>query len=226
MGAGSGTTGWASLISPAMTAIGGFLQHQAAGDATDAMVAGANNGIAENGRQFDTVMKLLQPYISAGTRGLDSYEALAGTKGAAAQQQAIAGLEGSPEYAAYLSEGEEAILANAAATGGLRGGNTQGALMEFRPQLLASLIDRKLGHYGMLASTGQSSATGAGSAAMTTGGNNSKLLQQIGAAESGGILAGSNAIVNTLGNVGGFFAGYGGGGGVPPNPNVQPGRMF
>jgi hypothetical protein len=221
-GMGGGTTGWASLIAPAMSAVGGYMNYKAAGDASDAMIGAANDGIAENRRQFDTVMKLLNPYIQAGTRGLDAYESLAGTKGAKAQQSAIKALQEMPEYASLVSEGENAILANASATGGLRGGDVQAGLAKFRPQVLSSLIERQLGRYGQLASTGQSSAVGAGNAALGTGQANAGLMQQAGAAQAGGIVAGSNAITNAVGGIGGFFAGYG----QPQQPGTQPVRAF
>ncbi|HEX7891472.1 MAG TPA: hypothetical protein VF522_19125 [Ramlibacter sp.] len=221
IGAGNGTTGWASLISPAMSAVGGYLQNRAAGKATDAMVAAGDRGIAEVQRQFNTVLQLLSPYMQAGSRGIDAYEALAGTKGPQAQQTAIQQLQTSPEFASLVKEGEDAILSNASATGGLRGGNTQGALAQFRPKVLSSLIGQQLGRYGAMAQMGQNSAAGAGSAAMTTGTNTANILQQQGAAQAGGIVAGTNAITNAVGNVGGFFAGYGNGPTTPPNPYAR-----
>lgn len=215
--AAAGLGAWSSLITPALTALGGYLQHQAAGDAAGAMVGAANNGIAENRRQFDIVRQLLDPYVQAGNRGLEGYENLAGTKGADAQAAQIALLQQGPEFGSYVQQGEDAILQNASATGGLRGGNTQGALAQMRPQILASLIDRQLGRYGSLASQGQASAVGVGNAALGTGARNSSLMQQIGAAEAGGTLAGSNAIVNAAGTIGGMVAG-----GWPPTVGVPP----
>lgn len=226
LGGGGGGTGWASLIAPAMSAVGGWMQSNAAEDAAAAQMGAAREGIGENRRQFDKVMELLNPYIQAGGRGLDTYEALAGSKGPQAQAAAIAQLQQGSEYGSLVSEGENAILQNASATGGLRGGNTQASLAQFRPKLLASLIDRQLGRFDRLTQFGQNSAAGAGTAALQTGTNNANLMQQAGAAQAGGIVAGSNAITNAMGNVGGFFAGYGvpGGGVTPPNPYA--GRAF
>lgn len=111
------------------------------------------------------------------------------------------------------AQGENAILQNASATGGLRGGNVQGALAQFRPQLLSSLIQRQFQNLGGLTSIGQNAAAGTGSAGLQTGTNISNLFQQQGAAEAGGALANGRAQANAFGAVGGglgLFSGLGG----------------
>lgn len=200
---------WTDLISPALQAIGGAYTSYQAGNAADAQIAAGDRGIAENRRQFDTVMTLLSPYMGAGTEALGSYRALSGAAGAPAQQSAITALQGTPQFGSLVKQGEDAILQNASATGGLRGGNTQGALADRRTQILSGLIDQQLGRYGSLIQTGQNSAAGVGTAAMGTGQQVSNLMQQQGAATAGGIVAGTNAFTNALGGVGGYFAGSG-----------------
>lgn len=199
--------GWGSLIAPAMSAVSGYLQNESAEDAAAAQVGAAQDGIAENRRQFDVVRGLLQPYVTAGTGALGAYQGLSGLNGAAAQQAEINMLQGSPQFGSLAKQGEDAILANASATGGLRGGNAQRSLADSRTQLLTSLIDKQLSRYGGVAQMGQQSAAGVGSAAMQTGANNAALMQQGGAAQAGGIVAGSNAITNAIGGIGGFLAG-------------------
>lgn len=61
-----------------------------------------------------------------------------GLGGADAQQSAVTGLQASPIYQAIMGgreAGEESILRNQAATGGLRSGNTQEALYDYNTQL-------------------------------------------------------------------------------------------
>lgn len=65
---------------------------------------------------------------------------IAGLEGAEAQQEAIDIIANEPYVQEQIRQGEEAILSNASATGGLRGGNTQAALAEFRPQIVAQAI--------------------------------------------------------------------------------------
>ncbi|WP_221175245.1 hypothetical protein, partial [Staphylococcus aureus] len=76
----------------------------------------------------------------------------------AAQQTAIGNINNSAEMQTYLQQGENAILQNASATGGLRGGNTQAALAQFRPQLLNQLINQRYQNYAGLTALGQNAA--------------------------------------------------------------------
>jgi hypothetical protein len=200
---------WTDWIGPALQLVGGAYQANQAGNASDAQIAAGDRGIEEIRRQFDTVRQLLNPYVQAGNGALGSYQSLSGAQGADAQAREIAALQGTPQYGALTKAGEDAILQNAAATGGLRGGNTQGALADKRTQILSGLIDQQLGRYGSLINIGQNSAAGTGSAAMSAGQQVSGLMQQQGAAQAGGIVAGSNALTNALGGVGGFAAARG-----------------
>jgi hypothetical protein len=176
-------------------------QKKAASTAAAAQTQASEAGIAEQRRQFDAVQALLQPYVQAGTSALGQQLALAGVAGPEAQQAAIAALEQGPEFEALTRQGEEAILQRAAATGGLRGGNVQASLAQFRPQVLASLIEQQYGRLGGLTATGQASAAGQATAAQTMGSNITNLLQQQGAAAAGSALARGQASANMWGDI-------------------------
>jgi len=211
------------LIAGGATIIGGMMQADAAGDAADAQQAASAAGIAEQRRQFDKIQELLQPYVQAGVTAmeglspytaagvpaLDQQMALLGLKGAAAERAAIQAIEHSPAMAAMIQQGENAILQNASATGGLRGGNVQAALAQFRPQLLAQEIERRYGRLGGLSATGatiqqnlaqlgQASAAQQASSGMTSAANIANLMQQGGAAQAGASLAQGQAYANML----------------------------
>jgi hypothetical protein len=206
---GGGGMSWTDWIGPALQLVGGAYASSQAGDAADTQAGAAQAGIDEVRRQFDTVRQLLNPYVQAGNGALGSYQALSGAGGADAQAREIEALKGSPQFGALTKAGEDAILQNASATGGLRGGNTQGALANQRTQILSGLIDQQLGRYGSLIGVGQNSAAGTGSAAMNTGQQVSGLMQQQGAALAGGTLAGSRYMTDALGGIGGFAAARG-----------------
>lgn len=196
----------------------GQAQAQAAGAASAAQSQAAQAGIEEQRRQFDLTRKLLQPYTEAGAPALQQQQAFLGLGGAPAQQQAIQGIEQSPAMQALLQQGENAILQNASATGGLRGGNVQAALAQFRPQLLNQLINQQYERLGGLTSLGQQSAAGVGTAGQAMGGNVATLLGQQGAAQAGGILGAARgqqmqaqAIPQALGTALGTYTGLGGG---------------
>ena len=185
----------------------------AASTAAGAQTEAAQLGIDEQRRQFDKVQELLAPYVQAGEGGLSGQLALAGVSGPEAEQAQIDRILAGPQFNALVQQGEEGILQNAAATGGLRGGNTQGALAQFRPQILSQLIDQQFGRLGGLSGLGQASAAGVGAAGQATGANISNLLAQQGAAQAGGALAAGQANVDLFGSIGsgiGSFLGQGG----------------
>ena len=184
------------------TVVSGVIQSNAAKKAAGQQAASAQQGIDEQRRQFDALQVLMKPYVGTGTTALGQQAALIGVSGPEAQQTAINALQQGPEFNALVQQGENAILQNAAATGGLRGGNVQGALAQFRPQVLSQLIEQQYGRLGGLSTMGQNAAAGVGTAGMQTGQNISNLLAQQGSAQSGATLASANAWGNALGSIG------------------------
>lgn len=165
---------------------------KAAEQAASTQAAAAGQGIEEQRRQFDKLVELMTPYISAGTGALTQQQALIGLGGPEAQQQAIAGFEQSPLFQSITQQGENAILQRASATGGLRGGNVNLALSQFRPQALNALIEQQYGRLGGIAQIGQASAAGQGAQGMASASNIGNLLANQAAATAGGQIAGGN----------------------------------
>ena len=129
--------------------------------------------------------------------------------GPEAQQAAIAAIEGGAGFQAQVRQGEEALLQRASATGGLRGGNIQAALAQFRPQMLQQEIATQYGRLGgltslgqtttqNLAQIGQASAAGTATAGLRTGADIAGLMGQQGAARAGAELAQGQAFANVL----------------------------
>lgn len=204
---------WAIIGGAAI--MGGFglisskIQGDAASDAADTQSLAAQGGIEETKRQFDAMQKLLDPYVQAGNKSLTAQQDLAGLNGPEAQAAAMQGISSSPEMMALTQQGENAMLQQWAATGGLRGGNVQGALAQFRPQMLSSLINQQYGRLGGLTQIGQASAAGVGAAGMQSGANIADLLGQQGAAVAGGQISGGQAAAapfNQMGQLAGLFA--------------------
>lgn len=194
--------------------VGGLMtsraQKKAAKTAANAQIESSERGVEEQRRQFDAVQKLLKPYADAGLSGLTGQQDLLGINGTAAQQAAIGNINNSAEMQTYLQQGENAILQNASATGGLRGGNTQAALAQFRPQLLNQLINQRYQNYAGLTALGQNAAAGTGNAGMQTASNISNLYQQSGAAQAGAALANGQASANMWNGVTGAIGQVGG----------------
>lgn len=209
---------WGNVAMAAASLVGSYLASDSQSDAADtaasAQTQSAQLGIEEQRRQFDAVQKLLSPYVNAGTGAMAGQQDLLGLNGQPAQQTAIGGIESSPMFGAMARQGEDAILANASATGGLRGGNVQGALAQFRPNLLAELIEKQYQRLGGITQMGQASAAGVGSAGMQTGNNVTQLLGQQGAAGAGAALASGRANAELINGITGAFGSFVGGGGL------------
>jgi hypothetical protein len=203
----------AGIAAGGATLVSGYMQGEAAKDAASIQGQAAQAGIDEQRRQFDAVQKLLAPYVSAGTPALEAQQAFLGLKGPEAERAAIERISGGETFQALQQQGEEALLQRASATGGLRGGNIQGALAQFRPALLSSLIDQQYGRLGGMTALGQQSAAGVGTAGLQTGTNVSKLLGEQGAAQAGGEIAQGKAFAAIPSAISGGFGLYSGLGG-------------
>ena len=242
-----------ALIAGGSSLLGGVMQSSAAESAASTQAGAAEAGIAaqeratmagieEQRRQFEAIQDLLKPYVSAGQQAITGFQpfqqagaqafeqqqALAGLRGPEAQQAAISQIESSPFLQSQIEQGERALLQRASATGGLRGGNVQAALAQFRPQMLQQAIEQQYGRLGGFAGTGlgvtealfrggQAAAAGQASQAgalgqgiagalQQQGAGTSALLQQQGAAQAGGQLAGAAPFANLL-NLPGQLAG-------------------
>ncbi len=181
------------------TLISGMAQADAAESAAQTQAGASQAGIAEQRRQFEAIQKLLEPYVQAGTgaisqlqpfqqagaQAFEQQQAIAGLRGPEAQRAAIAQIEQGAGFQAQVQAGEEALLQRASATGGLRGGNIQGALAQFRPQMLQQAIEQQYGRLGGFAGAGlgvteqlyrggQAAAAGQASQAQALGSNVSK----------------------------------------------------
>ena len=219
------------IVAVAGSAIGSLIGSSKASSASKAasaaQSASAEAGIAEQQRQFDAIRELLKPYAEAGTGALQQQQNILGLGAPGTQEAAYWGFEQSPGFQAMARQGEAGILQSASATGGLRGGNVQGALAQFRPALLNQFISQQYDRLGGLTSIGQNAAAGVGNAGMQTGTNVANLLQQQGAAQAGGILGQANAsqqMANIIPQSLGLYSGLGGrfGGTAPQTSYMAP----
>lgn len=187
-------------------------ERKAASRASDAQQQAADAAIAENRYQFDKLQELFAPYVEAGTGALTAQQDLLGLNGDSSQARALENIQNSPQFLASVDQGENAILANASATGGLRGGNTNAALAQFRPSLLANMINQRFGQLGGITALGQNSAAGVGNAGMQMAGMNGNMFQQRGAALAGGAMGRAKAdgtMYDAFGNAAGAMFGGG-----------------
>ncbi len=194
------------VLAVAGASIGGGIlqsaaQRRAAAAASGAQIEATEMQIAEQRRQYNEYRRLARPFVQTGRQGLRRFENLVGLNGFAAQNRAVNRLESNPRFQSLVEQGENALLQNASATGGLRGGNTQAALAQFRPQMLQAEIDRQLGYLGGLAGMGQNAIAGVGDAGTNTANQIGGALAQRGQAIAGNATAQGAATANMWGGI-------------------------
>jgi len=178
-----------AIIGGISTVGSGAMQARSARKAGQAQERSAEMGVEEQRAARLATERLMAPYVQAGTGSLEAQQAILGLLGPEAQQQAYAGIEQGPMFQSLVEQGEAGILANASATGGLRGGNIQAALGQFRPQMLQSMIQNQYQNLAGLTSLGQASAAGQAGFGQQTAGNIANLYGQQGQARAGSALA-------------------------------------
>ena len=202
-----------------ITGVGTYMaQRSAAEEAAGAQRSASESAIAEQRRQQAEMERLLAPYMQAGQGALGAQQALLGLGGPEAQQAAIAQIEASPQFQAMVEQGETAILQNASATGGLRGGNTQAALAQFRPQMLSQLIQQQMAQLGGMAGMGAQSALGAAGYGQQGAQGVMGQLGAMGQAQAGSALAQGQGMSNLFGGIGGALGTLGGLGAMGKGP--------
>lgn len=215
----------ADPISTGLSFISGNKDRKQAQNAASTQAQSAQQGIDLTREQAEIGREDLQPFVQAGipalqqlgeigNYGLPAMEAQAsmlGLGGPEAYQAQLDQVQNGPQFQAMYQQGEDAMLQNASATGGLRGGNIQGALAQYRPQMLDQLMQQRMqglggiaqnsqNSYNNLASLGQSSAAGQANQGMQSANNISNLLGQQGSAIAGGQLAPSG-FQNAIGQI-------------------------
>lgn len=190
----------------------------------------SKQAIEEQRKQYDAFQKLLAPYIqtgaqaltgfgayqtaglsalptleryaAAGVPALEEQQAISGLLGPERQAQAIAKIEQGAGYQQSVQAGEEAILQRASVTGGLRGGNVQAALGQYRPALLQQAIENQYARLGGLTALGGSTAQNL----VISGQGATEFLTRAGQAAAAGQAAGGERSATAIG---GLYTGQG-----------------
>lgn len=184
---------------------GGAAQKKASKKATKAQVDAYNKGIDEQKRQYDTTRADFDPYRQAGYGGLSQLGDLVGLNGGDEQSLAIEALRKSPLYQSLYANGEEALLANASATGGLRGGDTQRGLADFGRDTLATTIEAQLARLGGIAGMGMGATESVANFGQNKANAVTTLLGNIGNAKASGYLTRGGITAQQFQNAGGML---------------------
>lgn len=196
--------------------IGGKGAAKSAKQAARIQAAASDRAIAEEKRQYDTTRTDFMPYLDTGKLGLGGLGDLVGVNGNDKQQTAIDALMASPYYRSLYSNGEEAILQNGSATGGIRGGNMQRGLADFGRDTLNQTIQQQMSALAGLAGMGMGATNSVSNFGQNAANNIANLQVGKGQAQAGSLLtqAGINSqLWNNAGSALGSI--LGGKGGIP-----------
>jgi len=185
--------------------IGGGKAKKASRKAQAAQMEMEGKALAEIQRQFDLTRSDYSPALQLLAPSIDGLRNLTGLNGDEALQTGLDSIKAGPLYQNMYRTGEEALLQNASATGGLRGGNMQGGLADFGADTLQRALLQQLSSYGNLANLGM----GATDSASTFGANAANSIANrygnMGQIQAGGILT-RGGINSQLWNNAGSFA--------------------
>ncbi len=171
-------------------------------DIRDAISTGGRDtsrAVSAATRATGSGVSALQPFVRTGSNAFNQVAALLGASGSDAQQRALENFANSPGQQFLRDQGEQAVLRNAAALGGVGGGNVLKELQQFGTGVAAQDFNNQLLRLNQI---GQTGFQGAGSQANLFGnlaGINANLLSQRAGINANLLsqLAGSNA--NLLG---------------------------
>jgi hypothetical protein len=175
--------------------------------------AAQNQGLGRIDQSTGQAINYLNPYSSTGAEAQQREAALSGALGNEAQQQAISGFMESPGQKFLRERQEQALLRNASATGGLRGGSTLSALQEQASGIAAQQQQQQLENMRNIAQRGQQAAGQQGQFAQTGGVSGANLIGQIAGQQAGllgqqaGMQANAGGQMAQLSAQGGQFAG-------------------
>lgn len=211
------------FIAAGASVVGGIASadsaRKAGNKAADAQIEAAQLGVEEQRRQFEAARELLAPYNSAGQKSLERQQTLLGMNGQEATFNMIKQLLAGANFNELVQQQEDAMLQNASATGGLRGGNIQASLAQFRPNLLQQILQQQYNNLGGLTSLGQNSAAMTGNAGQQMANSVGNLFNQQGNAQA-------SAYINAGRQQGNMFNSIVTGVGAAANPNAFLSNMF
>lgn len=159
------------------------------------------------------------PFVTGGTAGFGQLTDLLGINGPEKQQAALGIIQNSPVLARMIDQGTEGVLQNASATGGLRGGNTERGLADFRADAFNQVLQDQLQRLSGVSTLGANAVNSSANFGADMASNIAALLSGQGQVKAGTILGKqqvdnnlSNQISSLISSI--MMGGMGGGGGM------------
>lgn len=174
----------AAGISAGASILSGITGGKGAKKAANAQMKAQQQALAQQQAQFAQTRADNMPFLQAGQGALGQVQGLLGLQGGDVQQTALDALKASPAFTSLFDTGSDTILQNAAATGGLRGGNTNNDLAQFGSGLLAQVIQQQLGNLGGIVNIGAGTAGNLGSLGQSNSNAQTGIFGNIGNAKA------------------------------------------
>lgn len=175
--------------------------------ASKASARAAQQAVDFQKESFNYIKDLISPYEAGGEKAFNATLDLLGL-GTGSQEEAINALTEQPYFQGLVKQGEQALLQNASATGGLRGGNTQAALAQFRPSMIQQLVQQQLGNLGGITATGMQGVSALAGASQNSANTMSSIAQQNGQTQAS-IAASQPSILGQALGIAGVAGGLG-----------------
>jgi len=208
----------AAVLPAAISAVGSIIGGSSSSHAANTQAQAYGQGINTIQNFNNQTRSDLMPWLTAGQSSLGALTALLGLGSPGSQQSAIDNLKNGPLFQSLYRQGNEAILGNASATGGLRGGNTEGALYNLGSDTLNQVIQNQIGNLTGLSDSGLRTGGLLGQFGADTGNSIAQLLASQGTARASGQLGSASGLAGALNSIGGLPWGsiFGGGGSSAP----------
>jgi hypothetical protein len=182
--------------------LGGGAQKKASQKAMTATVGALNNSIGTQNAFGQQVRSDYAPYTTAGAQAVDQLSQF--TNGGMSADALTAKIKEDPLYASLYDNGEEALLQNASATGGIRGGNTQRGLADFGADTMAKVYQQIMSNLGSVANLGLGAQGAVSSAGQGVANTVSTAQTNIGRAQAGNFITKGGINAQNWNNAGGM----------------------
>lgn len=193
------------LFSALGSLVGGSKQKKASRKAEAALIAAYEKGIAEQNRQFDQTREDYAPARNLLAPSVSGLADLVGVNGVDAQALGLDAVRNSPIMAALLRSGEEGIIQNASATGGLRGGDTQRSLADFRADTFSNELQSQMQRLAGLTGIGMGATDSVANFGANKANALTNLFAQQGGARYDGLLTRGGITAAMYNNAGNFL---------------------
>jgi hypothetical protein len=157
-------------------------------EAARVQAAATEKAAAGERSQFEQSQAQAEPFRQAGLGALEQQQALLGLSGSSAQQQAFDQFQQSPGQAFLQQRGQQALLRNSAAVGGLGGGQVRSELQQQGIGFAQQDLQNQLARLGSIAGQGQAITGNVANLGANTAGQIGQFGIQGAQAQASGIL--------------------------------------